>query len=100
MYERITLLALIVAALSMTVAGIVYFHCRKTQREKNFSIARALHEQDQLKKELERVCIEKHTMEKLLTARLLAPGKSLGTESDTPFDTEPDDPPDKSCPDS
>lgn len=86
MYERITILALIVAVLSITAAGIVYFHCRKAQREKNFSIARALHEQDQLKKELEHVCIAKHTMEKLLTARL--------SDSDAPPDMPPDNIPD------
>lgn len=75
MKEWIILLALAVAALSLVVAGVVCFCCRRMERRKNLGILRAVHEQDRLAQELERARIEKETIERMLLSKLPESGE-------------------------
>lgn len=75
MHEWITIMALGVAALATTAVGIVCSCCRRMEREKNNSIAHAIHEQDRLARELERARIEKETIERVLRSKLTESGK-------------------------
>lgn len=75
MKEWIILLALAVAALSLVVADVVCFYCRRMERRKNLGIFSAVHEQDRLAKELERARIEKQTIERVLRSKLPESGE-------------------------
>lgn len=62
----ILILALVVAALSLTVTLIACFSYRKMLREKDRNIVHVIREQDQLLRELEHTRIEKETMEQII----------------------------------
>lgn len=66
MDHYILLIALIVALLSLLVAGMVYVRCRRMKREKDRDILRHIRRQDCLKKELERAIIEKEILRELI----------------------------------
>ncbi|WP_308573203.1 hypothetical protein [uncultured Sanguibacteroides sp.] len=80
MQERIILLALIVAALSLAAAGIMYFRFRRVVREKNHSLARILYDRDRVERELERSRIEK-----VLLANLSQNAETSDPNNDKPL---------------
>ena len=82
MYKEIIVLSLAVALAALITAGAIYFRCRRIRREKNRRIARVLHEQDLLARELEHVRIEKQAFERVLTTRLTAAEQSAPQEDD------------------
>ena len=87
MYKEIIVLSLAVALAALVTAGAIYFRCRRIRREKNRRIARVLHEQDLLARELEHVRIEKQAFERVLTTRLTAAEKPAPQEDD-PYSPE------------
>lgn len=74
MYKEIIVLSLAVALAALVTAGAIYFRCRR--------IARVLHEQDLLARELEHVRIEKQAFERVLTSRLTAAEQPAPQEDD------------------
>lgn len=82
MYKEIIVLSLAVALAALVTAGAIYFRCRRIRREKNRRIARVLHEQNLLARELEHVRIEKQAFERVLTTRLTAAEKPAPQEDD------------------
>ncbi len=85
MCERIIILALIVVALSLAAVGIMYFRFHAIMREKNRCIARILHDGDRVRRELERVRIEKDTIEKVLVDKLSKNTEISDFKSDKPI---------------
>lgn len=80
MYKEIIVLSLAVALTALVTAGAIYFRCRRIRREKNRRIARVLHEQDLLARELEHVRIEKQAFERVLTTTLSAVAEKPAAE--------------------
>lgn len=85
MCERIIILALIVAALSLAAAGIIYFRFCAVVQEKNRCLARILFDRDRVERELERLRIEKATIEKVLLSNLSKNMESSELKNDKPI---------------
>lgn len=85
MQEQIIILALIVAALSLVATGIMYFRFCAVVQEKNRCLARILHDRDRIERELERVRIEKATIEKVLLSNLSRDAESSELKDDKPI---------------
>jgi len=65
--NRVTFsLVLIVVAVSILIILIICLRYKRIVSEKNRSIVRQIHEQESLKRKLERTCFEKEVLEKCL----------------------------------
>ena len=66
--NRVTFsLVLIVVAVSILIILIICLRYKRIVSEKNRSIVRQIHEQESLKRKLERTCFEKEVLEKCLS---------------------------------
>ncbi|WP_459190160.1 hypothetical protein ACGE0T_09175 [Parabacteroides sp. APC149_11_2_Y6] len=70
MDDYILIIALGLVFCSLAIVTFVFLHCRKVERKCNRYIAKGIHEQDCLTRQLERTRIEKEMMEKVMKTKL------------------------------
>ena len=70
MDDYILIMALGGVFCALAIVTFVFLHCRKVEQQCNRYIAKGIHEQDCLARQLERTRIEKEMMEKLLKTEL------------------------------
>lgn len=70
MDNYILIIALGVAFCSLAMVTFVFLHCRKVERQCSRYIAKGIHEQDCLSRQLERTRIEKEMIEKVVKTEL------------------------------
>lgn len=82
MNEWIILMAVVVAALSLAAIGMVCYHCRQMEREKNRGLVQIVREQDRIARELEQARIEKETLERVLETKLAAAAETSAAKKE------------------
>ena len=70
MDDHIFLIVLGIPFCSLAIVTFVFLHCRKVEQKCKRYIAKGIHEQDCLARQLERTRIEKETMEKVIKTEL------------------------------
>lgn len=70
MDDYIFLIALGIPFCSLAIVTFVFLHCRKVEQKCKHYIAKGIHEQDCLARQLERTRIEKEMMEKVIKTEL------------------------------
>ena len=70
MDDYILIIALGVVFCSLVIVTFVFLHCRKVEQKCNHYIAKGIHEQDCLTRQLERTRNEKEMIEKVIKTEL------------------------------
>lgn len=79
----IIILALVIACCSLIAVLFIYLHTRRVRRECYVGVAKTLREKDCLHRELERIRLERDTLEKVLRINLLETIENSGTNNNT-----------------
>ncbi|MBC5614553.1 hypothetical protein [Bacteroides hominis] len=77
----IIILALVIACCSLIAVLFICLHTRRVRREYNMNIVKQLREKDYVSAELERMRLERDTLEKVLRINLLETIENSGTNN-------------------
>lgn len=80
MNDYMVLIVSTIVCCSLAAVLFIYLHYRRRERNSNRYIVTHLREQDRLRSELERTCIEKEVIEKVLMTYFSKAAESSGAE--------------------
>lgn len=76
-------IALVIICLSLVAVLLIYLHYRRLERNCNRYLVKYVREQERLKRELERILIEKEAIENMLKSKLSDTAENTGAGSMT-----------------